>query len=261
MDLSNRIDSFIINKGSIYGQYLEYGYPEICLNKTKELIVYKDILLKMHEGLLWEEKGLKVTHPICPNEFPKLKSEIISIIGNQKIEYTNEVRDESNIDDWLLKNPKCVSFDRWKRVFYNLCFAPEITVTPIIEKQCKFIYSVVQKEKDQCEVITKAVVQADKKCSVDYSVKIDENKCKLEYSALIKKGECTIDYSAFESAKKCGFTAKSITSLNKCGVQIKSDPSNKDCVILTTATGEISCNKTNYSFIINNIAQCNNNIQ
>jgi hypothetical protein len=258
MDLSNRIDSFIINKGKPYGQYLGFGYPIVCMSKTKELIVYKDILLKMHEGLLWEEKGLKVTHPICPNEFPKLKSGIIAIIGNQTIQYTNEVRDESNMDEWLLKNPKCVSFDRWKRVFYNLCFSPEITVTPIIENKCKFIYSVVSKENDQCEIISKAVIQADKKCAVDYSVKIDEGKCKLEYNAIIKKGECEIEYSAFESAKKCGFTAKSIAALNKCGVSIKSDPSDNDCVILTTSAGEISCNKTNYKFIINNIQECSN---
>lgn len=257
MDLSKRIDSFISNKGALYGQYLGFGYPEVCMNKAKELIVYKDILLKMHEGLLWEEKGLVVTHAVCPNEFPKLKSEIIAIIGNQTIQYQNEVRDESNIDEWLLKNPKCVSFDRWKRVFYNLCFHPEITVTPVIESNCRFIYNVISKDKDECSVISKSVIQADKKCSADYSVKIDENKCKLEYNAIIKKGECQIEYSAFESAKKCGFTAKSIVSLSKCGVIIKSDPSNNDCVILTTSTGEISCNKTNYKFIINNIAQCN----
>lgn len=257
MVLIERINSFVFNKGSDYGQYLGFGYPLTCLDKTKKLLVYKDILVKMHNYLLWEEKGLKVSHPVCPNEYPKLKSEIISIIGNQSIEHYNESRDESNLDSWLLLNPRCVSFDRWKRVFYNMCFVPEIKVTPVLEKECKFIYNIVSKEKKECSVIYKSISDIDKKCEVNYVSRIKESQCKIDYDTKIKESKCNINYNTYLKALKCGFTAKSIIDIYSCGVKIKSDKQKKDCVVLTLSTGEeISCNKSNYLFIIKNIEQC-----
>lgn len=252
-DLIERINSFITKTGSLYGQYLDWGYPVVCLDNIEELLMYKDMLTKLYEGLMLEERGFEKTNCVCPNKFPLLRSKVISIIGTQKVEFLNETKDESGMDEWLLKNPNCVSFDRWRKVYYKLVPDYKITVTPIFEKECGFIYKVAVQEEKYCDVVVKAIAEADKNCNVSYLAKITDKKCSESYNVLISENKCDITYKAFESAIKCGFSVKSIKSLYACGAKIKSSNKKESCTISFNSKEEIVCNKDNLKILLNKI--------
>ena len=257
-DLIERINSYLVILGGKLGQFIDFSYPKVCLDNLGELLIYKDILVKMHEGLLLENKGFKDANCVCPNEFPSLRSKVVSIIGNQKQEFFNEVRDESGIDEWLLKNPNCVSFDRWRRVYYKLVHDFKITVTPIVEKQCSFVYSASVQKEMKLDVIVSALKEADRNCETKVSSKIDQHKCNQQYLAIKKESNCGISYNAFEAALNCGFTVKSIEKLYSCGAKIKATKNKNNCIISLGSKEEIVCNKDNFKSIIKNISCATN---
>jgi hypothetical protein len=253
-ELVERINSYLVILGSNLSQFIDYGFPKVCLGNLYELLMYKDILVKMHDGLLLEKKGFKCTNCVCPNKFPLIRSKVVSIIGNQQQEFFNEVRDESGIDEWLLKNPNCVSFDRWRRVYYKLVHDFRITVTPVVEKQCSFVYSAVIQKELKCDIIVSALKEADKNCEIGVSSKIDQDKCSQQYIAIKKDSNCGISYKAFEAAISCGFTAKSIAKLYGCGAKIKATKTKNNCIISLGSKEEIVCNKDNFKSIIKQIS-------
>lgn len=242
-----------MNKGISYGQFLSFGYPEVCLQNIEELLIYKDVLTNLNDGLVLEEKGYLKSNCICPNKFPSIRSSVISIIGTQGVEYYNQEKDESGMDEWLLKNPNCVSFDRWKRVYYKLIPDYKITVTPVEEKECGFIYKVIVDQEKVLDVVIKAIKEADKNCSVKYSVDLTEDKCRESYNAIISEPKCNISYKAFVSARNCGFSTKSIQSLYACGAKIKASGKKDNCIISFNGKEEVVCNKDNLKILLNKI--------
>lgn len=252
-ELIERINSFITNLGSQYGQYLSWGFPNVCLDNIEELLIYKDILTKLNDGLMLEEKGYSKTNCVCPNKFPSIKSKIVSIIGSQGVEYYSQEKDESGVDEWLLKNPNCVSFDRWRRVYYKLVPDYKITVTPVIEKECGFFYRVVVDQEKTLEVIVKAIKEADKNCNVNYLAKLTESKCRESFNAMSSDPKCDISYKAFVSASNCGFSVRSIKSLYACGAKIKASNQKESCIISFNNKEEIVCNKDNLKILLKKI--------
>ncbi|MFZ1704461.1 MAG: hypothetical protein WAT79_08935 [Saprospiraceae bacterium] len=255
VELIEKINSFITKKGGAYGQFLSYGFPQVCLQNIEELLIYKDVLTKLNEGLVLEEKGYVKTNCVCPNKFPSIRSSVISIIGNQGVDYYNQEKDESGMDEWLLKNPNCVSFDRWKRVYYKLVPDYKITVTPVAEKECGFIYKVIVDQEKTLDVVVKALKEADKNCGVKYSASLQEDRCKESFKSIVQESKCDISYKAFVSAMNCGFSVKSIQNLYACGVKIKASSKKDNCIISFNSNEEVICNKDNLKILLNKI-QC-----
>lgn len=257
MDLVFKIENFVFYGGIAMGEYICFGYPEVNLSYNLKLRVYKDILLEMYNGLVAEEAGLKYSHCVCPDVFVIIKSNVISIIGTQGIELENETFDNSGLDQWLLENPKQITFDRWKKVFYDLDVVPQFTVTPMPENTLRFVYDVALMEQKDIKTIVTSIKKVNPELSVKtWAEKIENCNLKLDYSAFVKENRCSIKYSGYVSALKCGFTHTVIKNLYKCGFTIKVGKDKDTCVICSSAS-EIICNKENFNIIVNTIDKCN----
>ena len=258
MDLIFRIESFVYGGGEAMGQYICNGYPEVNLSYNLKLRVYKDILSEMYKGLYSEDMGLVYTHCVCPDQFPIIKSRVVSIIGTNNPILENETFDASKLDQWLISNPKQVTFDRWERVFYDLDIVPDIVVTPMAENTLKFVYEVAQMEKPNIQILTTAIKKADCKLDVkSWTKKMESCDLTLKYSSFIKNKSCNIKYEAYVSATKCGFTQSAIEHIYNCGFTIGADESKDKCIIKSTSGLELICNKENFSLIIQTIDKCN----
>ena len=258
MDLVFKIENFVFYGGEAMGQFICSGYPKVNLSYNKKIRVYKDILLEMYQGLVAEDSNLVYSHCVCPDQFPRIKSDVVSIIGTQQIELENETFDNTGLDQWLLENPKQITFDRWKKVFYDLDIVPQFTVTPMPDCALRFVYDVAVMEKPEIKTVVTAIKKASPRLELkSWAAKIEKCDLKIEYSSFVKSKNCSIKYNAYVSALKCGFTPIVIENLYKCGFTIKASTDKNTCIVCSNSSAEMVCNKENFSVIINTINKCN----
>lgn len=179
-----------------------YGYVSIIPN---------DIFNKLNRYLSIIKK---VKFDIETNtEKPCLSSKQLERLVGDINRYTNPKNfickenieiDNSNVMQWELSHPHCVTRNRWEELAYRICDDLDIKMESI-NKSCELVFDLSQ-EIISCDTIT-ALSIYEQICNIEGKVIRTDRECKIDYELLLEKhSECDITYDIYRKLIACGMS-------------------------------------------------------
>jgi hypothetical protein len=168
-----------------------YGYScdKDALKKLKRLEAYikilKDREIALHYGY----------HDCLDDEAYKcLLEKLTSLVGYPKSNCKEVKVDISNRDQWDLKNPLCVSFDKWNK--YSRLTAQQLEIDfEVIKNPEELVFELVQ------EIITPDVILAlsvvNKADDLEFTISRTKEESKLDFELLLEKVETDLTLEAY----------------------------------------------------------------
>lgn len=163
----------------------------------------------------------------------KIVEKVIKIVGKESCptDYREDISiDTSNINAYLLKGPRCVTYDSYNKFSSYLCGKIGVTLTAERD-QCDLAFSVTRKI-ISCNLLYQLSVRREM-CALGYKVKRSGgNECKLDYKLLLEKTGCDLEYKTYVSfVNKHNLTYPLIEEVYKSGLTLAET---EDDVVLCT---------------------------
>lgn len=219
---------------SLYGQYVvdinNYGYSaeDFCCKKVSKIRLLHDILEEKYVSLLHNQAEC-----LCDEDIEKLvqKALVELPIRCKRVRSLDFVSmDKSGLEDWIIKNPNLVAFEKWEKALHKFKFDFTFDIKPI---ECKFVYDFEVKkidcnivaaieavQKSNCEI--KALFETrQEKCTLLADFEINKKECEINYEVLIEQVKgCDITFDYYLDLVKCGLSYDTILTLTKCEISV-----------------------------------------
>lgn len=152
---------------------------------------------------------------LCPEEVQTIAERVLDIVGScsDGVRYDMKL-DDSNIIDWRINNPYCISRQAWEDALYVKCDPLSFNIK-VIKKIAK------------CEIDFKltTLINAIGSCEIRYKVNREEvPDCTIEYNILKKElPDCTITFDTYRELRDCGIDYKLIIDVADCDITFDID--------------------------------------
>ena len=125
-----------------------------------------------------------------------LRERLTSITGiNCGLGYTVCDVDESEKEAWVIKNPRCASYEDWQAASYWFCRELKLDTTLEVEKVCNITLAIT---KDViCDVVLLAVNTALESKKLDLRVKRSVDECKIDFKLLHTEVDCNLTLKTY----------------------------------------------------------------
>lgn len=238
-DNTNTLNSIYLKSCEYADKYIrqkKYGYEceSNFIEKCKKLNSYLNILEKENIKSLLGSKGC-----LSCESLQSLIEKVIGITGkNCEGGFTTIDIDESEKDQWVLDNFKCVSYEDWEKASYKYCDDLELKLYIEPEEVCKLTLDIKSNViKADIFLAAKAFGNVKK-----YNLKLNrtEEECKLDFKLLHSKVKCDIDLKTYIDLIECNLSFDIIRTVyeNNLELKVKTIKNKKD-VYLKTALVEI----------------------
>jgi len=113
---------------------------------------------------------------------------------------------EDNLEEWTLKNPRCVSYQDWQKASYYFCDDVDLKLSIPKEDICDLVLELIT-ESISCDIILAAKVFKEEKKKIDLKLSVDKQQCKVEFKLLHEKiPNCNIDLKTYIELTECNVT-------------------------------------------------------
>ena len=209
------------------GNY-RYGYycAEDLDNKIDESSVLKKSLERIKLSIL------RGTSCLDDETIQKIIEKAIKIVGKDSCPtyYRQDISiDTSNINAYLLKGPRCVTYDSYNKFASFICGRLGLTITAEREK-CDITFELTRKI-ISCNLLYALKVRKEM-CDLNFKVKTTKDQCKIDYKLLLEKTGCDLEYKAYLSfVNKHNLSYPRIEEVYKSGLTLAEA---EDDVVLCT---------------------------
>jgi hypothetical protein len=211
------------------GNY-RYGYycGEDLDQKIKEASVLKRSLERIKLSLL---RGASC---LDDETIQKIVEKAIKIVGKESCptDYREDISiDTTGINTYLLKGPRCVTYDSYNKFASFICGRLGLTVTAERE-QCDITFELTRKI-ISCNLLYALKVRKEL-CDLNYRAKADKNQCKIDYKLLLEKTSCDLEYKTYLSfVNRHNLSYPIIEEVYKSGLTLAETEDNSDVVLCT----------------------------
>lgn len=173
---------------------LRYGYycGEDIDEEIKALNVYKKSLDRIKLSYLHINKSC-----LSDETIQKIVEKVSVIVGKNSCAGLRQdiVVDDSLINAYLLRGPRCVTYDSYNKFASYLCGKLGFTVTAERE-QCNITFAITRKILS-CNLLYSLSVRREM-CDLKYTVKRKSvPECKIDWKILVEKTKCDLEYRAY----------------------------------------------------------------
>jgi len=205
-------------------------------NKVEEATSYIDVLQQV-----MKEKSLGLQPCLNDEDIQCIIEKSIALTGSNCGPAPNSYVqvDESQLEEWVLRNPRCVSYQDWERASYYFCDNLEIKLDITPEEMCNLVLEIQTKSIDP-NVLLVAEVYSE---VCDLNLKLDSKSdvdCKVEFKLLHEKLDCDIDLKTYIELIECNISFDLIKTVyeNKLKLYTTVDKEGNKEVILKTSLNE-----------------------
>lgn len=210
------------------GNY-RYGYycAEDIYEKIKEAVILKKSLERIKLSILRGKSCLD------DETIQKIVEKVIKIVGKDSCptDYREDlIIDESGINAYLIKGPRCVAYDYYNKFASYLCGKLGVKITAEKE-QCNLAFSITRNIIN-CNLLYSLSIRKEM-CDLGYKVKRSGgDDCKLDYKLLLEKTGCDLEYKTYVSfVNKHNLSYPIIEEVYKSGLALAEV---KDDIVLCT---------------------------
>ncbi len=176
------------------GNY-RYGYycGENLDKEIKEATTLKKSLSRIKLSLL------RGTSCLDDETIQKIVEKAIKIVGKDSCptDYREDLSiDTTGINAYLLKGPRCVTYDSYNKFSSFICGRLGLTVTAEVEK-CNVSFAITRKI-ISCNLLYALKVRKEM-CDTGFKVKATKDQCKIDYKLLLEKTGCDLEYKTYLS--------------------------------------------------------------
>lgn len=118
--LIDEINTFIADQAEICYRQIKGFIVPFDENLISEMILFSDLL----------ERYLLSDECMCSDDYQKIKSKVYKHIKLNHI-VSDQKKDSSGKQEWIIKNPYCVGLERWERALYDFPFQHGLVVRNI----------------------------------------------------------------------------------------------------------------------------------
>ncbi len=207
-----------------------YGYH--CAEDLDHCIMEAAILKKSLERI--KLSILRGDSCLDDETIQKIVEKVIKIVGKDccPIDYRQDISiDTTGINAYLLKGPRCVTYDSYNKFASFICGKLGLSITA---------------ERDQCDIsfeVTRRIISCNllyalkvrkEMCALNYKVKADKNQCKIDYKLLLEKTGCDLEFKTYLSfVNKHNLSYPIIEEVYKSGLTLAETEDNSDVVLCT----------------------------
>lgn len=194
-----------------------YGYycAEDIDTKITEAIILKKSLSRIKLSLL---RGASC---LDDHTIQNILEKVIKIVGKESCptDYREDISiDTTGINAYLLKGPRCVTYDSYNKFSSFICGKLGLTITAE-RTQCDITFELTRKI-ISCNLLYALKVRKEM-CDLNYKVKADKNQCKIDYKLLLEKTGCDLEYKTYLSfVNKHNLSYPIIEEVYKSGLQL-----------------------------------------
>lgn len=202
-----------------------YSCDSDSVTKINKILNYLKVLEEDEKA-----KSLGFTSCITPEAYECLEEQLRSIIGFPKSKCSDVEVDESNLDNWEMKNPYCVSYECWNK--WSRITARDLELNVSVETTKNDLVVELASEVITPDVILCAsvVCEANK---LDYKVTRTIEESKLDYNLLLEKIDCDLTLDAYLDLIDNKFTYDIIRTIyeNNLSIEVNAEKDNKQIQI------------------------------
>lgn len=212
-DIIYSIKEKIVEYSISYLNDLKYGFkckPDTQFNINK-LSAQKWVL----------ENLSKFKNCFCNSDLQFIKEDIQTTVNCKPKCKLDLIVDDSNIQEWNVNNPYCISKELWETLVYKVC--GELSMDIDISTACNLIFDIYTEEK-QCLIVEQISVKNNEQCSIDFKPIITKKEdCKIEFKKLIEENKnCDLTLHKYTKLiNQCNLDYDIINSIYSCNLKIQ----------------------------------------
>lgn len=127
--------------------------------------------------------------------------------------------DNSKENEWISKNPYCVSREKWEELAYRICadFKLELKSTEIV---CDISFEIIRKL-IPCDIMVSIAVYKQQ-CDLDLEISRTEEECDIDFEILSQEVECDLDLKMYKTLVENNFSYDIIRTVyeNGCTIEV-----------------------------------------
>lgn len=237
---------------------LYYGYtcePE-AYDKFEKLNKYMEIMQDYWEKLYY---GACPCLRICDIQYIIEKALTIIGMNCDTLPRKDVIVNNENEEEWIAKNPYCVSKADWERLTTRICDTIDLRFDIQEQKElaCDITFDIVRNQ-ISCDVLT-AIDFYVEACDKGLKVSRTDEECEYDFKLLLEKvPECNIDLKLYKELVDCyNMSFDIIESICSSGLSIDIDRE-KDCPVIKTQlnsyditclAADIKATRSDYEFL------------